>query len=193
VIERTLWGGPVEPFVSPVVTAQIVSEPWQLRAYFALRHAIFVEEQRMFEMSDIDEHDRIATPIVVQGHAAGIPDEVIGAVRIYPASGGTWFGGRLGVCRLYRSRGMVGTALIFSAVSTAHARGCTRFLATIQEGNVGYFERHHFFGIRPLDVCGRPHRLMEANLAAYPPRVAHPSQPVDGAYAIAELRRRRAA
>ena len=191
--EHTLWGAPVTPFVSAVVTAQVAIEPWQLRAYFALRHAIFVEEQRMFDGSDVDEHDLAATPIVVHGHAAGMPDEVIGAVRIYPADGATWYGGRLGVCQAYRSRKVVGTALIFAAVSTAHARGCTRFLATVQEGNVGYFERHCFFSIRSVDVCGRPHRLMEADLAAYPPRIADPLQPVDGAYAIAELQKRRAA
>ncbi len=198
-----LWGEPVTPFFSPVVTAQIASERWQLRGYHALRRAIFVEEQGLFARSDVDEHDRRAIPLVVIGHAGGMPDEVIGVVRIYrcdrrhaddsPTVGPTWFGGRLGVRNDYRARGIVGTALIFAAVSTAHARGCRRFLATIQEGNVAYFERHHFRPLHSVEVCGRPHCLMEADLAAYPPRVAHALQPVDGASAVAELRRRRAA
>jgi putative N-acetyltransferase (TIGR04045 family) len=193
VTDATLWGEPITPFFSPVVTAQIASEPWQLRGYFALRRSVFVEEQAMFEASDVDEYDAVATPIVVLAHAAGMPDEVIGAVRIYLAEGGTWFGGRLGVCRPYRSRGVVGSALIFAAVSTAHARGCTRFLATVQDANVAYFERHHFLRVRAVEVCGRPHHLMEADLAAFPPRVAHALQPIDGADAIATLRTRRAA
>jgi putative N-acetyltransferase (TIGR04045 family) len=193
VTDATPWGDPIVPFFSTVVTAQIASEPWHLRGYHALRRAIFVEEQGLFDGSDVDEHDSLATPIVVLGHAAGMPDDVIGVVRIYPTRGGTWYGGRLGVCRTYRTRGIVGSALVFAAVSTAHARGCTRFLATIQEGNVGYFERHGFRTVRSIEVCDRPHRLMEADLAMYPPRVAHALQPVDGAHAVAELRKRRAA
>jgi putative N-acetyltransferase (TIGR04045 family) len=192
-LDATLWGEPVSPFYSPNVTALIASERWHLDGYYDLRRAIFVEEQGLFEGSDLDEHDDVATPIVVLGHVAGMPDDVIGGVRIYPGGCGTWFGGRLCVCRRYRSRGVVGTALIVAAVSTAHARGCNRFLATIQLHNVPYFERHHFSRIRRVDVCGQPHELMEADLALYPPRVAHAQQPVDGARAVAELRRRQAA
>jgi putative N-acetyltransferase (TIGR04045 family) len=205
-LDATLWDEPVSPFCSPNVTAQVACERWQLEGYYELRRTIFAEEQGLFDTSDIDEHDGVATPIVALAHLAGMPDEVIGSVRIYPDGAsavapergrdemsGTWFGGRLGVCRRYRSRGVVGTALIFAAVSTAHARGCTRFLATIQLQNVPYFERHHFECVRRVEVCGQPHQLMEADLGVYPPREAHPGQPVDGARVAAELRRSRAA
>jgi putative N-acetyltransferase (TIGR04045 family) len=192
-LDRTLWGETVAPFLSPVVTAQIASEPWHLRGYYALRRAVFVEEQGMFEGSDLDPFDAVALPIVVLCHVAGMPDEVIGGVRIYATGGGTWYGGRLGVCRAHRARGIVGSALIVAAVSTAHARGCTRFLATVQEANVAYFERHRFARRGPVAVCGRPHELMEADLDAYPPRVADAACPVDGARAAAGLRTRRAA
>jgi putative N-acetyltransferase (TIGR04045 family) len=192
-LDATVWGEPVAPFFSPNVTAQIAGEPWQIGAYLALRHAIFVEEQRMFPSSDVDAQDDVATPIVAVGHAAGMMDEVIGGVRIYPTERGTWFGGRLGVCRRYRARGIVGSALIFAAVSTAHAWGCTRFLATIQDENVPYFERHRFHCIRPVRVCGHLHQLMEADLDVYPPRVAHALKPIDGAQALAALRGRMAA
>ncbi len=192
-IDATLWGEPVSPFYSPNVTAQVASEPWQLEGYYDLRRTIFAEEQGLFDVSDVDDHDKVATPIVALGHVAGMPDEVIGGVRIYPTERGTWFGGRLGVCRRYRSRGVVGTSLIFAAVSTAHANGCTRFLATFQLQNVPYFERHHFFCVQKVEVCGQPHQLMEADLAVYPPQVAHAGQPVDGARVAAGLRRPRAA
>jgi putative N-acetyltransferase (TIGR04045 family) len=191
--DATVWGEPVSRFFSAIVTAQVVNEAWQRHAYLALRHEIFVAEQAMFDTSDVDEHDDVATPIVALSHAAGMPDEVIGGVRIYPARRGTWFGGRLGVCKPYRSRGVVGSALIFAAVSTARARGCARFLATIQDVHVAYFERHRFFSIRPVDLCGRPHRLMEADLTFYPARVADALQPVDGAHAVSALQSRRAA
>jgi putative N-acetyltransferase (TIGR04045 family) len=192
-LEPTVWGEPVSPFYSPNVTAQVASERWQLDGYYHLRRAIFAEEQRLFDASDIDEHDAVATPIVALAHVAGIPHEVIGGVRIYPSESGTWFGGRLGVCRPYRSRRVVGSALIFAAVSTAHAKGCTRFLANIQLQNVPYFERHHFSCIRRVEVCGQPHELMEADLAVYPPQAAHPGQPVDGARVASALPRLRAA
>ncbi len=167
-----VWCDPYAPFFSPIVTAQVASEPWQLAAYFKLRRAVFAEEQQLFEGSDVDEHDAGATHIVALEHMAGMAHEVIGAVRIYETEPCTWYGGRLGVSPRYRSRRVVGSTLICAAVSTAHAWGCRRFLATIQVQNVRYFERHRFRTIRPVDVCGAPHHLMEADLAAYPARAA---------------------
>jgi putative N-acetyltransferase (TIGR04045 family) len=188
-----VWGAPVAPFRSPRVTAQIASEPWQRDAYFRLRRAIFADEQALFEGSDVDEHDETATPIVAVAHMGGMPDEVIGVVRIYPAEPGVWYGGRLGVDPRYRSRRVVGTSLIVAAVSTAHSRGCRRFLATIQLQNVRYFEQHRFSTLGALEVCGQPHHLMEADLAAYPPIAASHSEPVDSERAGALFHRARAA
>ena len=190
---HTLWGGDVPPYVSASVSAHVASEPWQISAYYRLRRAVFAEEQGLFAGSDVDEHDLHATPIVAVGHVAGMADEVIGAVRIYAAHEGTWYGGRLGVRPLYRSRRVVGTSLICAAVSTAHAWGCRRFLATIQLRNVRYFEQHHFGTVRPVEVCGQPHHLMEANLDEYPPRAALPAHPVTGDALPAAFRRARAA
>jgi putative N-acetyltransferase (TIGR04045 family) len=190
---ENVWGGSVPAFLSPSITAQIACELWELEGYFALRRAIFAEEQGLFETSDVDAKDAFATPIVALTHVAGIPDEVVGGVRIYPEGSGTWFGGRLGVCQRYRARGVVGTALIYAAVSTAHAKGCNRFLATIQLKNVTYFERHAFSVIGPVEVCGQPHQLMEADLGVYPPRAAHAAQAVDGALVAALFRSRKAA
>jgi putative N-acetyltransferase (TIGR04045 family) len=187
------WFEQPDPFYSTVVTAQVACEPWQVAAYYSLRRAVFAEEQGLFEVSDLDEHDRVATPLVAVGHMAGMPDEVIGTVRIYPAGSGVWWGGRLGVLPRYRSRRIVGTALICAAVSTAHAWGCQRFLATIQLQNVRYFERHRFRTIRPVEVCGAPHHLMEADLSAYPPRAAVVGHAVDGDEAVALLAPRVAA
>lgn len=165
------WGRPVRPSLSAQVVAQVASEPWQLAGYRALRRAIFAEEQGLFEGSDFDDQDAHALPIVAQSQIAGMADDVVGVVRIFRSEPGTWYGGRLGVKKEYRRFGAVGTALIATAVSTAHGLGCQRFLATVQLANVRYFERHHFRALREVEVRGRAHQLMQADLACYPPRL----------------------
>jgi putative N-acetyltransferase (TIGR04045 family) len=162
-------GRPARPYLCQDIVAEVASEPWQLTAYYRLRSEIFAREQGLFDGSDGDEHDAAAVPIVALGRVLGIANEVVGVVRIYPAAGNTWYGGRLGVARDYRRVGAVGGALIYTAVSTAHALGCSRFLATIQPQNVRYFERYHFQVEAEVSVCGRPHTLMRADLGSYPP------------------------
>jgi len=163
------WGHPFRPRLATEVLAKVASDPWELAAYYRVRRAIFAEEQGLFAHSDVDAHDAHATPIVATSQIAGMPDEVVGVVRIYETTAGMWYGGRLGVCAQYRRRGAVGAALIQVAVSTAHAWGCARFFATVQAANVRYFEHHHFRALEGLELCGRPHALMEADLAAFPP------------------------
>jgi putative N-acetyltransferase (TIGR04045 family) len=168
------WGRKLAAPLATQVVAQLASEPWQLAGYHALRQAIFVQEQALFAGSDEDEHDARATPIVGLSVIAGMPDDVVGIVRIYQSEPGVWYGGRLGVCSAYRRRGAVGAALIAAAVSTAHAWGCQRFLATVQLDNARYFERYHFEAVGEVTVCGRLHALMQADLGAYPARAATP-------------------
>jgi putative N-acetyltransferase (TIGR04045 family) len=164
------WGRPIRPSLGAEIVARVASEPWQLLGYRELRRAIFAEEQGLFEGSDFDEHDAHALPIVAESQIAGMADRVVGVVRIFRSEPGTWYGGRLGVRREFRRFGAIGTALIATACSTAHAHGCQRFLATVQLANVRYFERHHFRVLREVQVLGRPHQLMQADLACYPPR-----------------------
>jgi|SRR6478735_2181864 len=166
------WGRPVRTQAAPRITAELAHEPWQVEAYFRLRREIFVTEQRLFLESDRDELDEHASPIVAQGEIAGMPDCVVGVVRIYPDGNETWFGGRLGVAAGYRRVGAIGTALITEAVATAHAWGCKRFLATVQAANARYFERHHFRRLETLELLGHPHFLMQADLARYSPRLS---------------------
>lgn len=163
------WGRPVRPSLGPVIVAHVARETWQISGYRELRRAIFAEEQRLFEGSDFDEHDAHAMPIVAESQIAGMADRVVGVVRIYEDEPGVWYGGRLGVHRDYRRFGAIGTALITTAVSTAHAHGCRIFLATVQLANVRYFERHHFRALREVAVRGHSHQLMQAELACYPP------------------------
>ena len=166
------WGRPLRAQTASLIRAEVAREPWQMAGYFQLRSEIFAAEQGLFNGSDRDAHDERATAIVAQGEIAGMPDGVVGVVRIYRDSAAdaehTWFGGRLGVAHAYRRVGAVGTALITEAVSTAHGWGCQRFLATVQAANARYFEHHHFRRLEAVDLLGRPHVLMQADLARYP-------------------------
>mgnify|MGYP002780664430 FL=1 len=54
-------------------------------------------------------------------------------------------------------------------MTTANAWGCDRFLATVQLQNVRFFQRLHWTSLNEMTVCDRPHHLMEADLAHYPP------------------------
>jgi len=168
------WGAPVRAHAGSHIRARVAREPWQITAYFRLRREIFADEQRVFEGSDRDAFDAHATPIVAESEIAGMPDRVVGVVRIYRSleDERTWFGGRLGVSRAYRRVGAVGTALITEAVSTAHAWGCQKFLATVQAVNARYFEHHHFRRLEPLELFGLPHYLMQADLSRYPASLA---------------------
>jgi hypothetical protein len=130
---------------------------------------------------------------------AGQPDQVVGTVRIHrqartavdlPAAlaadestngsddmfddtsadtSVVWWGSRLAVHASFRSFGRIGATLIRLAVCSAHAQGAAIFLAHVQAQNVPMFERLHWRSLRPAILHGRPHHLMQADLAAYPP------------------------
>jgi putative N-acetyltransferase (TIGR04045 family) len=147
------------------VVCKIAENAAEYQAYLAVRHAIFVEEQQLFDGTDVDEHDRDAIPIVAVDAQTGA---VAGAVRCYPASDGVWYGGRLAVLEPYRhSAASIGASLCRVAEATVIAHGCRQFLAYIQPQNTRFFQR---LGWRPLGepvmYQGQPHQLMQASLAA---------------------------
>lgn len=138
----------------------------EIADYFALRHAIFVEEQGVFQGHDLDDWDAIADPIIA---IAPETNQVVGVVRIYETEPGLWYGGRLGTHADYRKGWQIGKGLIYKAVTTANTRGCHQFLATVQLQNVRFFQRLHWQSLQEIRICDRPHHLMEADLAYYPP------------------------
>lgn len=153
------------------------TDPWELRGYARLRRQTFCDEQALFDGSDRDEHDVVATPIVAVNDTGVCLDDVIGCVRIFPCDEeGAWYGSRLAVAPEWRGSRPLVAGLIRAAVCTGHARGCSRFLATVQAQNALLFRRLHWRGIEDVDVRGRPHLLMQADLRFYPPiDVARPS------------------
>lgn len=148
---------------------RFATESWERAGAAALRHAVFCREQGVFAHDDRDAIDETAIPIVALSMIAGQPDEVIGTVRIHHEGSGLWWGSRLAVAATHRTVGTIGPALIRLAVSTAHARGCVRFHAHVQSQNELLFRRMKWNRVAELDLHDKPHSLMQADLAHYPP------------------------
>lgn len=162
---------PVPPFRPSHFRVKFAVAPWERRACAALRRQVFCTEQGIFSGDDRDDVDAHAIPICALSTLGGDADAVVGTVRIHAVTErpGEWWGSRLAVAPAFRRTAALGAGLIQVAVSAAHARGCTRFLAHIQERNVPLFQSLHWAGLDTMDLHGRPHRLMQADLAAYPP------------------------
>ncbi len=159
----------LQPFVPPQFGIKLASADWELAASAALRTHVFCREQKLFEHSDRDDVDTIAATIVAVDYVMGMEHRVVGTVRIHAEPAGVWYGSRLAIDPQYRAIYGLGRGLIYRAVTTAHARGCQTFLATVQAQNVNFFRRLAWQTLRPLELHGHPHMLMQADLAAYPP------------------------
>lgn len=165
----------VLPFISPNIAVVSARDRWQLAGSRQLRRQVFCTEQAVFAEDDSDEHDARALTIVALSTVAGMLDRVIGTVRIFEApdaqdpTRSAWYGGRLAVAPEYRRNASVGDRLTVAAVASARAYGARRFLATVQQANVGFFARHHFQHLYALSLHGRPHALMEADMSKFSP------------------------
>lgn len=157
------------PFMPSEFRIRLASERWERTGYARLRREVFCVEQGIFREDDADALDGIALPMVAVAIVMGMADRVVGTVRIHEAEPGLWYGSRLTVDRDFRRQAGLGAGLIRLAVGTARARGCGRFLAQVQAQNVTMFEQLRWRPIAPIDLHGRPHHLMEADLAHYPP------------------------
>ncbi len=155
--------------ISGLFQVRAAREPWELLGYGALRQAVFCREQKLFSDSDLDEHDRVALPIVAVSCAAGMALDVIGTVRIHESAPGLWYGSRLAIDGDWRGVASLAAQLIRAAVCTAHDRGAHTFLAHVQRQNVPLFRRLRWNTIGDRIVCGVLHHLMQADLNWYPP------------------------
>ncbi len=144
-------------------------QAWERREALALRRAVFCIEQGLFAGDDRDALDDQAQLLVAMACSGGLPDQVVGTVRIHEKAPGLWWGSRLAVHPSFRSQGHLGATLIRLAVSRAHAQGCHTFLAHVQAQNVPLFRKLHWQALRDVTLHGRPHCEMQADLAVYPP------------------------
>jgi putative N-acetyltransferase (TIGR04045 family) len=143
---------------------RLCRSPRQRAAHFAVRRAVFVDEQEMFAGDDRDERDVRITTLHAIGIAGG---RVAGAVRLYPLGEGEWKGDRLAVL-LEARHGALGARLVRFAVDTAGARGGERMVAMIQLPNVAFFESLGWQ--RDGDAAafhGRPHQPMAIALSPH--------------------------
>lgn len=146
-----------------------VDSAWELAQAHALRRAVFCIEQGVFVGDDLDAIDGHAQTLVAVSQVGGMPDQVVGTVRIHEQEAGLWWGSRLAVHAAFRRHGQLGATLIRLAVGSAHARGSRVFLAHVQAQNVPLFEKLRWQRLKDETLHGRPHALMQADLAAYPP------------------------
>jgi putative N-acetyltransferase (TIGR04045 family) len=160
---------PFPVFLPAEYRVKFATQSWERREAAALRRQVFCEEQSIFTADDRDDIDAIAIPLVVISSFGVAPHEVVGTVRIHEAEPGVWWGSRLAVAREYRRIAALGTSLIRLAVCSAHARSCRRFYAHVQSQNALLFRRLHWHTIEEIELRGRPHHLMQADLAYYPP------------------------
>jgi putative N-acetyltransferase (TIGR04045 family) len=160
---------PFPTFLPAEYRIKFATDAWERREAAALRRQVFCSEQAIFVHDDRDAIDAVAIPIVAISSFAVAPQEVVGTVRIHEAEPGVWWGSRLAVAADYRKIGALGTSLIRLAVSSAHARGCRKFLAHVQSQNALLFRRLHWHTLAERDIHGRPHYLMQADLRRYPP------------------------
>jgi len=132
----------------------------ELASAFRIRNEVFVNEQKIFKESDIDENDKKSIHLVAKKGR-----EVIGTVRVYPENdNGHWVGGRLAVKKEFRTSG-AGKLLVQEAVRYATRQGCTKFTAHIQKSNVDFFKHLGWRPVGPMSLYfGKPHQLMEAEL-----------------------------
>jgi putative N-acetyltransferase (TIGR04045 family) len=142
---------------------------WERDEAHRLRRAVFCHEQGIFVGDDRDEIDAYAQALVALSCVGGMHDQVVGTVRIHQAEPGTWWGSRLAVHAAFRSQGRLGATLIKLAVSSAHAMGCSTFMAHVQSQNEPLFRRLRWESLAEESLRGRPHHLMQPDLSFYPP------------------------
>lgn len=164
---------PQAPFAPCEFRIKWADSLWEIAEARRLRRAVFCDEQGVFPQDDLDAIDALAQPLVALSQLGGAPDQVVGTVRIHrdadQGDDGVWWGSRLAVQAGLRKHGRIGMSLVRLAVGSARARGCSLFLAHVQAQNRGLFERLHWTALRHESLHGRPHVLMQADLAQYPP------------------------
>lgn len=137
-----------------------------LAAHYAIRHRVFVIEQGVLVLTDVDENDDRERVVHVLASNKGT---CAGSVRLYPLDGnGRWKGDRLAVLSDHRTT-IVGAQLVRFATATAAAMGGRLMEASIQLANVKFFERLGWVcNGEPTLVFGLPHQTMLFDLKNAP-------------------------
>lgn len=123
-------------------------------AAFALRHEVFVWEQKVPQAEENDAYDLTATHLV-----AILRGEVVGTLRMIEQPEHVKIG-RVAVRQAYRGQGIAKQLMRF-AMEHAQAQGRDKFFLTAQMDKLGMYQKLGFveFGPEIIDG-GMPHRAM---------------------------------
>ena len=123
-------------------------------AAFNLRREVFVHEQHVPAVEELDQHDLTAAHFV-----AILDGDVVGTLRLVDKEDHVKIG-RVAVRSTLRGKG-IAKALMIHAMDHARGQGRSRFLLTAQADKLGFYEKLGFvpFGEVFLDA-GIPHRAM---------------------------------
>lgn len=128
----------------------------QLADAFAIRRAVFIEEQDVPEELELDEHDETATHVLATAEG-----EPVGTARLIEYDEGVGKVQRVAVVESHRGTG-VGEALMAKVESLAREAGYEKLVLDAQVPVVGFYER---LGYDLLDDetfmdAGIPHKRM---------------------------------
>jgi predicted GNAT family N-acyltransferase len=117
-----------------------------------VRHAVFVDEQKVPAQMEVDELD----PLSLHALAFDGAGRVLGTGRLLPDG----HIGRMAVLRQARGNG-VGSALLAALMQAARARGDHEVALSAQTHAIAFYERYGFVAEgEEYDDAGIPHRLM---------------------------------
>ena len=133
----------------------------EVKKVFLLRKDVFVNEQKMFSHTDMDEHDNNAHYLI-----AFVDGIAVGTVRVYSLENNDiWEGGRLAVKKEYR-RTNIGGELVREAVKYVSKRGAMHFSAKIQKDNIVFFKKLGWtVDSQEFFFRGRHHVRMVSNIS----------------------------
>ena len=127
---------------------KLVENQVELESALAVRHRVFVQEQKIPAEEEIDDADGSAV------HAIAISNGiVVGAGRLVLQDDGTGKIGRMAVDREHRNHG-IGARILELLESAARARGCAEAVLHAQEYVKGFYSRREYveFGEPFLEV-----------------------------------------
>lgn len=138
-----------------------------LAAHFIIRHRVFVNEQGVLVLTDVDrwdDHAKVVHVLAARGHSCA------GTVRLYPLDAhGRWRGDRLAVLEQHRES-FIGAQLVRFATATAAAQRGRVMEASVQPANVTFFERLGWCcDGSEYPYLGLPHQRMVFDLSMAPP------------------------
>lgn len=149
-----------------VLECRRAASPTERQTHLDIRHAVFVTEQSLFDVHDLDEFDDHPDVQHVVGYVDDVP---AGCVRLFPVDSvepgeRLWKGDRLAVLDEHRHTGLAGS-LVRHAVASAGGCGGDRMIAWIQLSNVTIFRHLGWVTIgEPELYVDQPHQQMSIGL-----------------------------